>query len=293
LRIKEEVNRELPRTHKGFRCQYEQDSVFRALDRAFLRVVTQPKASSPEANEIPGALRFLARWYGHDRGFPGANHAQIVSALLEGAEAVDLLEARLVELAGTGDPKREAQISRAHELLRKYAASDSTANLPDDVATFILESSVTAAPRPISPKGGPYSDAELSSALHSLRQQLEQTAPNTLSTWLGWLDEASRRLATGPAQMQDSEAVRGDLDDRAKFERYIQTERAQNSRARRKDGYPEPAIQEDGQPRAALETTGDARSVETAALPIGEGDILQRIRDAVGPELFDMQSGRT
>jgi hypothetical protein len=37
-RLRVEINRELPRTHKGFRCQYTQDMVMRALDLAFTRV---------------------------------------------------------------------------------------------------------------------------------------------------------------------------------------------------------------------------------------------------------------
>lgn len=37
-RLRKAINHELPRTHKGFRCQYEQDQVMRALDRAFASV---------------------------------------------------------------------------------------------------------------------------------------------------------------------------------------------------------------------------------------------------------------
>jgi hypothetical protein len=49
------INHELPRTHKGFRCQYEQDSVMRALDKAFAAVTTPEPQGSPLP--VPG-MRF-------------------------------------------------------------------------------------------------------------------------------------------------------------------------------------------------------------------------------------------
>src|SRR3954453_13942187 len=87
-RLTEDMHRELPRTRKGFRCQYDQDAILRALQKAFNNIVAPNEQSPQEPNDHSGQLRFLARWYERDRAFPNANHSQIALALYESAEAI-------------------------------------------------------------------------------------------------------------------------------------------------------------------------------------------------------------
>jgi hypothetical protein len=67
---------------------------------------TAAASSNPSATDNVSALRFLARWYEGSKGFPGADHGQIVTALNESAVEIVELRGALAELHAQVDQIR-------------------------------------------------------------------------------------------------------------------------------------------------------------------------------------------
>ncbi|MGC3959593.1 MAG: hypothetical protein QM813_17085 [Verrucomicrobiota bacterium] len=132
-RLRAAINHELPRSHKGFRSQYDQDAVMRALDRAFASV-PMPGDDGPGEEDGPWAEGWEQRRSPEPCRIPPAGWRCIRAAGHEGpCAAVEVLteewclsmaareDGRSIAAGSPGEPDGElSQLRRIDKAARNY-----------------------------------------------------------------------------------------------------------------------------------------------------------------------------